>query len=284
MDPITLGAIISGVGSLAGGLMGGSSAGSQAKADREWQTMMSNTQYQRASEDMRKAGLNPMMVYSHGGGQAAVPSVPVRTSPGEAAGAGVANAARELAKLPQAKADLAATNQNAATSAANAKAAAASEALSREQAATQESVRMANLAQATATTLQGERTKAETAYTLGSMDKLRAEVAEIASRIKLNSSSASKNAADTRSTLTGLPIKETEAELAKKTGQAAKNASALVPALWSGAKAWWQTPAIGDRLQGSATDAYNRFIFNLHQSQARKPSSAAAVANSFSNK
>lgn len=39
----------------------------QAQIQRDYQTQMSNTAYQRASSDMQKAGLNPMMMFGSGG-------------------------------------------------------------------------------------------------------------------------------------------------------------------------------------------------------------------------
>lgn len=40
---------------------------SQAQVNRDYQTQMSNTAYQRATADMKAAGLNPMLAYSQGG-------------------------------------------------------------------------------------------------------------------------------------------------------------------------------------------------------------------------
>ena len=36
----------------------------QAKEQRQWLKMMSDTQYQRAMEDMKKAGINPLVAFS----------------------------------------------------------------------------------------------------------------------------------------------------------------------------------------------------------------------------
>lgn len=39
----------------------------EAQKNRDWQEMMSNTAYQRATADMRSAGINPILAYSQGG-------------------------------------------------------------------------------------------------------------------------------------------------------------------------------------------------------------------------
>lgn len=104
MDPVTIGAGISAISSLAGGIMGSSSAQGLNAANRAWQTQMSNTQYQRGVEDMRKAGLNPLMMYGKGGMTSTVPSVAAQGIPGAMAGAGLANAGKALSDIPMQKA------------------------------------------------------------------------------------------------------------------------------------------------------------------------------------
>lgn len=46
----------------------------EATKNRDWQEMMSNTSYQRAVEDMRKAGINPILAFGSGASGANTPS------------------------------------------------------------------------------------------------------------------------------------------------------------------------------------------------------------------
>lgn len=55
------------VADFAGGLFGSSSAKKAAKQQMEFQERMRATQYQTAVEDLKAAGLNPMLAYTQGG-------------------------------------------------------------------------------------------------------------------------------------------------------------------------------------------------------------------------
>lgn len=56
-----------GAASLLGGVLGNQASAREAQKSRDWQTDMSNSAYQRATQDMRAAGLNPMLAYKQGG-------------------------------------------------------------------------------------------------------------------------------------------------------------------------------------------------------------------------
>lgn len=110
-----IGAGISAAGSLAGGMM--SSAGQsaanasnqqfnsqQAQYQREWEQNMSSTAYRRGMEDMKAAGLNPILAYSQGG--ASTPSGASASSNVENAMEGVGQGVTSAAQIARNAADL----------------------------------------------------------------------------------------------------------------------------------------------------------------------------------
>lgn len=123
-------------GGLLGGLFGQEGAQSvnaqqmafnaqQAQANRDWQTQMSNTAYQRAMADMRAAGLNPILAANLGGASTpggAAGSIGGLANPGSMMGQGISSAAgagnmfaQVKSAMAQAGKDDSATDVNRAT-------------------------------------------------------------------------------------------------------------------------------------------------------------------------
>lgn len=64
----------------------------EAQKQRDWETEMSNTSYQRAVADMKAAGLNPSMLYASGGSGATTPT-------GNSASSGIQNNANIIGQV-----------------------------------------------------------------------------------------------------------------------------------------------------------------------------------------
>nr|QJB19481.1 MAG: DNA pilot protein [Microvirus sp.] len=92
-----------GIGSAIGGLLGQDEANSsnaqQAQINRDFQERMSSTSYQRGVEDMKKAGLNPMLAYSQGG--ASTPGGSVSSPMINKVGAGVSSGQQAMSTMSQ---------------------------------------------------------------------------------------------------------------------------------------------------------------------------------------
>jgi len=83
------GAVISGGLQIAGSAISGKRAQKEAKRNRRFQERMSNTAYQRTMDDMRKAGLNPILAYKMGGATTPGGSMAQIPDLGKAAGTAV---------------------------------------------------------------------------------------------------------------------------------------------------------------------------------------------------
>lgn len=86
-------AIIGGAASLVGSLFQNSAASANAQQAEQFSAQQSNTAYQRATADMLKAGINPIMAYSQGGASSASGVVANVQNVGEAAVQGAQSAA-----------------------------------------------------------------------------------------------------------------------------------------------------------------------------------------------
>lgn len=79
-----IGGLVGGIGSLVGGERANRQRMAAAREQMRFQERMSSTAYQRAVEDMRKAGINPILAYQQGGASSpggALPAVDDVISP-----------------------------------------------------------------------------------------------------------------------------------------------------------------------------------------------------------
>lgn len=68
------GSILGAVGSIGGALIGANSSRSNAARAQAFEERMANTAIQRQVQDIKEAGMNPAMIYEHGGSGAPMPT------------------------------------------------------------------------------------------------------------------------------------------------------------------------------------------------------------------
>ncbi|AXH77481.1 MAG: DNA pilot protein [Microviridae sp.] len=255
MDPITGAALIGAGSQIVGGMIGAHSAGNLNFQNREWQREMSNSQYQRGVEDMRKAGLNPLMMYGKGSMAANTPSVAPQTVPGQLAGAGLANAGKELSEIPMLKAQKAVLDQTKSTGRSQ-------EALNDANA--QDAIESQNLKYYQGLTEQNRNLNLENERNISQL-MVPWQQREILSRIHLNEATGKKLGADYEATEAGIPGISAGSFMKNLERQAAGSAVKLFQD-----KNYFDdaSPGIHDNLE----DAWHRYIFRYQQSMARKNS------------
>lgn len=113
LDDVATGGLISGVGAIGGGIIDAIGGGSAMSANKEiandnrlFQQQMSNTAYQRATADMQKAGINPMLAYMQGGASTPQGSQANVQNPLSGLGSAVGGAASAVRDVVNQKADL----------------------------------------------------------------------------------------------------------------------------------------------------------------------------------
>lgn len=184
IDDMLIGTAISGLGSLATNLFNSDNVDKtnqanalQAQMNRDFQERMSNTAYQRGMEDMKKAGLNPILAYQKGGAssptgsQAAMQPFEIKGNPAaEAINTGLAlrRSQQELANMQETQ-----RNINADTTLKDAQSA---------KTVAERLIRQANLSEAQRDQLQAEADKEVYSSTAGKIARKAGTVAQEAER------------------------------------------------------------------------------------------------------
>lgn len=106
-------AIIGGIASIAGALIGSKGQGDtnvanaqEAQRNREFQERMRSSQYQTATEDMRKAGLNPALAYQQGGAGTPTGATAVHQNPAANATTAAADTVRNIQDMRRTNAEI----------------------------------------------------------------------------------------------------------------------------------------------------------------------------------
>lgn len=101
------GAMIGGLFSSSGQSSANSANAALSQRQMDFQERMSGTAYQRATADMQKAGLNPMLAYSQGGASSPGGSTATMANPRAPVGEAIANSAQRAADIKRQEAETA---------------------------------------------------------------------------------------------------------------------------------------------------------------------------------
>lgn len=101
MDPLTIGALISGGSSLLGGILGGNRADAQAEQNRQMQLAFAQNAIQWKVEDAKKAGVHPLFALGASTGS----FTPVANNSGEVLGDAIGKMGQNIGRAVEASGD-----------------------------------------------------------------------------------------------------------------------------------------------------------------------------------